>query len=112
MSRFSSLIYTPSSLVSIGGVMTFWAIRDLAFPPISREPGKEVNIDFSRLAVTKREREIIGLILGGGTNASIADELFISESTVKKHIDHIFRKLGIASRWELLKVTGNVHPKA
>lgn len=51
---------------------------------------------------------MLRLILDGETNASIADRLFISESTVKKHINNSFRKLGIRSRWELLKQPGTM----
>lgn len=61
--------------------------------------------------MTKKERDIIGLILRGETNASIANQLFISKSTVKKHINNLFRKLKITSRWELLKLTDDIHPK-
>jgi DNA-binding CsgD family transcriptional regulator len=68
------------------------------------KPGARVP-DLSRLPVIKREREIIGLILLGETNMAIADRLFISESTVKKHINNLFRKFSVTSRWELLKLT-------
>ena len=58
----------------------------------------------SKYPVTPREREIIELILHGETNRVIAEKLFISESTVKKHINNVFRKLGITNRWGLLKL--------
>jgi DNA-binding CsgD family transcriptional regulator len=106
-----NIAFYPFYLVSIGGVMAFWEVRDLARPSAPREPGRSGNADFSALPVTKREREIIGLIIRGETNASIADQLFISESTVKKHVNNLFRKLEITSRWELLKLTERIHPK-
>jgi DNA-binding CsgD family transcriptional regulator len=103
--------FYPIYLVGIGGVMAFWALRDLFRPSISRDSLTPRDPDLSGLQVSRREREVIGLILEGETNASIADRLFISESTVKKHINNLFRKLGIASRWELLKLTQKIHPK-
>jgi DNA-binding CsgD family transcriptional regulator len=103
--------FYPAYLVCIGAVMAYWVVRDLVRPPISRGVEQPGRIDLSGLRVTKREGEIVGLILGGETNATIAGRLFISESTVKKHINNLFRKLGITSRWELLKLTGNLHPK-
>jgi DNA-binding CsgD family transcriptional regulator len=103
--------FFPLYLVSIGAVMAFWAVRDLYRPPLPEQPAGPRTIDTSSLPVTKREGEIIGLILGGETNASIASRLFISESTVKKHINNLFRKLRITSRWELLKLTGTLHPE-
>ncbi|RAZ24636.1 hypothetical protein DK853_50395, partial [Klebsiella oxytoca] len=45
--------------------------------------------------LTRRETEITQLILQGKTNAEIAEELFISETTVKKHVSNIFEKTGI-----------------
>jgi DNA-binding CsgD family transcriptional regulator len=103
--------FYPAYLVCIGGVMVFWEGRNLLRPSMPREPMEPGDIDFTGLPVTRREREIIGLILRGETNNAIADRLFISESTVKKHINNLFRKLAINSRWELLKLTGNIHPK-
>jgi DNA-binding CsgD family transcriptional regulator len=102
--------FYPVYLLSIGVAFAFWAVRDL-YHPISPRGQKAGSIDFSRLPVTKREREIIGLVLRGETNASIAERLFISESTVKKHLNNLFRKLRISSRWELLKLTENSPPR-
>jgi DNA-binding CsgD family transcriptional regulator len=103
--------FFPVYLVCIGAVMAYWVVRDLVRPPAPRGLDQPGRVDLSGLRVTKREGEIVELILGGETNATIADRLFISESTVKKHINNLFRKLGITSRWELLKLTGNLHPK-
>jgi len=47
--------------------------------------------------LSEREVEIIRLIVGGSTNAEVADKLFLSEHTVKTHRKNIFRKLGINS---------------
>ncbi|HWP69355.1 MAG TPA: LuxR C-terminal-related transcriptional regulator, partial [Rectinemataceae bacterium] len=51
--------------------------------------------------LSARETEIVRLILGGKTNSEIADILFISLSTVKTHISHIFQKTGAKTREEL-----------
>lgn len=50
--------------------------------------------------LTNREIEILEEIYNGKTNTLIAEELFISESTVKAHIYNLFRKLGVKSRVE------------
>lgn len=52
--------------------------------------------------LTKRERQIAELIGRGLSNREIGEELYISEATVKKHISHIFEKLGIESRKDLM----------
>lgn len=54
-------------------------------------------------ALSARETEVLFRMLDGQRNGEIADALFISESTVKKHINSIYRKSGIDSRVQLLR---------
>ena len=52
--------------------------------------------------LSPREKEVARLAARGYSNAQIAEELFISVETVKRHMATIFEKLGIESRRELL----------
>lgn len=57
--------------------------------------------------LSKQEKTVRNLILQGKSNKEIANELFISLSTVKTHITNIYNKLNVANRQELLqKSTG------
>lgn len=57
--------------------------------------------------LTKRERTIIRLVSSGARNREIADDLCISEHTVKAHISSIFRKTHSRNRVELLRWAQN-----
>ncbi|OZM82121.1 LuxR C-terminal-related transcriptional regulator [Pseudonocardia sp. MH-G8] len=51
--------------------------------------------------LTRAEREVVALVADGLTNPQIGARLFMSRSTVKTHLAHVFAKLGITSRAEL-----------
>ena len=52
--------------------------------------------------LTAREREVIGYLAKGCSNKEIAGALFISDKTVKCHINNIFKKLNVSRRIEAL----------
>ncbi|MFC1617353.1 response regulator transcription factor, partial [Candidatus Margulisiibacteriota bacterium] len=54
--------------------------------------------------ITNREKEIIELLIKGKTNIDIAKALFISLTTVKTHIQHIFEKSNARNRGELVSL--------
>ena len=48
--------------------------------------------------LTKREIQVLKRIAGGATNRQVAEQLFISEKTVGRHLANIYTKLGVSSR--------------
>lgn len=54
-----------------------------------------------RVALAPRERQLIGLVRGGLRNREIAEQLGVTEGTVKVYIHAVFEKLGVSSRTEL-----------
>ncbi len=65
-------------------------------------------IDLSKKILTIRERDVFKLLIQNKTTKEIADELLISEKTVRNHISNVMQKLGVNGRAgavvELLKL--------
>jgi DNA-binding NarL/FixJ family response regulator len=54
--------------------------------------------DVSRENLSAREKQILGMLVMGFTNAQIAQRLYLAESTVKSHLSSAYEKLGVRSR--------------
>jgi DNA-binding NarL/FixJ family response regulator len=63
-------------------------------PPTGSPAGQDPDL----AALTGRELEVLALIGRGKTNGEIAAELFVSEGTVKTHVNHLFTKLRLRDR--------------
>ncbi|NKF33464.1 response regulator transcription factor, partial [Pseudomonas sp. BGM005] len=51
-----------------------------------------------RVSLSNREIEVLELVAAGRSNSEVAHALFVSETTVKSHLAHIFSKLDVSSR--------------
>ncbi|MBP88651.1 MAG: helix-turn-helix transcriptional regulator [Planctomycetaceae bacterium] len=60
--------------------------------PLKRKQAADAKrmVDYD---LTKREQEIVRLIIAGHSNSDIASKLFVSKATVKKHVNNIYKKL-------------------
>ncbi|MCP4217538.1 MAG: response regulator transcription factor [bacterium] len=63
---------------------------------------KAVADFFTKYKISKREKEILDLLLQGKSNKDIEDELYISINTVKAHVYNVFQKFGVKSRLQLM----------
>ena len=63
-----------------------------------REQSADIDQPDDLLALSERETEILRLVAQGRDNTEIAQELYLSPSTVKNHVSSILEKLGVDSR--------------
>jgi DNA-binding NarL/FixJ family response regulator len=63
------------------------------------EEGREARL---KQPLTPKEKEVLSLLTTGYTNKEIAQALFISEKTVKSHLNSIFRKLNVTRRLQAI----------
>lgn len=72
----------------LGAAPDLARVQKLSTRPVAAAPG----------GLSLREAQVLRLVAAGKTNRAIADELFLSEKTVHRHLSNIFTKLGVASR--------------
>ena len=81
-----------------------WAERKLMGKVVdgSSYPTKKVEVKGQIYDLTETEIKIVKLVINGMTNREAADELYISEKTVKFHLYKIYKKLVVKNRSELI----------
>jgi len=93
--QLHTLLYTISGLALL---LLIWLIR-LYLKIRKQKPAQPESKNLDQL--TSKENEVMEHIQSGLTNKEIAAQLFISESTVKTHINNIYRKTKVKSRAEI-----------
>lgn len=96
------------SVTQGGGV---WVTRSLLprlvtelrrYADAQHRPAPEKPVPDKLSELTRREREIVRLVVGGASNKHVATVLDISERTVKGHLSNVFQKLGVSDRLKLV----------
>jgi LuxR family transcriptional regulator of csgAB operon len=90
----------PFSLFAKGVVLIFegefWISRLLLSELVAQKSASPRGL--LQQLLSGREKEILGFLAGGATNKEIADAMFISQYTVKNHLQRIFKKLNVHSK--------------
>lgn len=81
-----------------GNMISARAARNL--PSAGEHIGGKAQVQSAVRAagLTRREVDVLGLLIGGATNRQISRLLFLSEKTVKAHLASAFRRLGVGNR--------------
>ena len=107
IAKYSLVFNTnPGEWIMAGIAIVFFAIGILINRKTRREEtlqtGKANPEQLKALGLSKREYEVLLLISAGYSNKEIADQLFVTESTIKTHVSNILLKLDAKRRTEAL----------
>jgi len=87
-----------------------WEGSRLLMVSIEEQPPAKINPRFlmDKFHLSRREIDVVDLLFLGLKNAQIARKLFVSEVTIKKHLQNIYEKVGVSNRTTLINriVTG------
>jgi DNA-binding CsgD family transcriptional regulator len=82
--------------------------EEVALGPF-RRPTDADRERIARLApITDRQWDILRLLMAGMTPAEIGEELYVSASTVRNHLSAMFRKFGVSTQHELLRLLSSL----
>lgn len=96
--------------VSQGQVWASSAQLDLLLETVSKATSHHAMIPEHLSSLSKREQEVVHLVVEGHRNREIAERMDLSPHTVKNHIFRIFEKLGVSSRLELMLALSHRFP--
>ena len=90
-------------LFATGGILLFYAAQYLFVAEFGAAYQLPEGI-VKQYGISPREREIIVMLVQGYTNRIIGEKLFISSTTVKNHIYHIYQKTGVTNKIQLMNL--------
>ncbi|MEG2139451.1 MAG: helix-turn-helix transcriptional regulator [Bilophila sp.] len=102
------------ALLSLGGMLSVYTLRQSIGDMVGDsewQPETETELGFDpALLLTKREREVAGLVQQGMKNLEISVRMNITESTLRVHLRHVYKKLGIQGRSALRDISIDDYP--
>lgn len=100
----SYLLKNVSADELAGAIRAAYAGRPTLAPEAAEVLIKAATESPEEDGLTRRELEILELMVGGLSNPDIAEKLFVSRSTIKFHVSNILMKLGAATRTEAVAI--------
>jgi DNA-binding NarL/FixJ family response regulator len=109
--KITTIIECIQEVVEIGGAPMSPRIARKAFDLLrnaSFEGRKQQPVSFSaQQMLSERESEVLSLLVDGYNYRTIAEKLFLSTHTVRKHIANIYEKLHVTSKAQAIKIVTN-----
>ena len=103
-----AVVVVSCYFMSEDSLLSFFSHRDRHEGESTKSAEEELELKISLLSVsyslTEREAEILQQLAQGRSNSDMANAMFISESTVKTHLHHIYQKFGVHKRKELEEI--------
>lgn len=112
--KYGLLNLIEAVIIAVIGVLYLGYIRESRYHAnllIQKKSDDIMQKYLQAQGISRREEDIIGLLMLGKSSDDIEKMLFISTHTVKNHIYNIYRKLGIKNRTQLLSRMQNVRKK-
>jgi DNA-binding CsgD family transcriptional regulator len=82
------------------GLLVASTLLNLWFLISAKKKKSQQHVD-ATAQLTRQEQNVLDLLLGDNTNKDIAEVLFVSVSTVKTHVNNVYKKLNVNSREKL-----------
>jgi DNA-binding CsgD family transcriptional regulator len=101
--RFMENLAQPVYFLVLTCLTIMFGLRYLNRPAFA-ERDRLTDYFISSFRITRREVEIIRLLLEGEGTRQIGDRLFISAKTAENHVTHIYEKLGVSSRVQMFQL--------
>lgn len=107
------LLATALFLTSRGNLAEGWGIERIGVASLDAVIlHRNVAQAAKTYGLSPREEEVLGAIMAGQTRSQIARTFVVSEETVKTHVKHVYRKLGVNSREELSQLVNEASAPA
>lgn len=107
LKRFSTEIYVVILCGLFTGLGVWIGHKLTRRAPIT--PFETNTMALGYLGISERESDVLTLLAAGHSNQEIADQLFISPSTVKTHLHKLYQKLEVSRRGQAVQKARSLH---
>ncbi len=105
---FFSMIFMPLKVIIHNRIISYMDENEADETIQNEDMGQRIYYRLRSFGLTDREAEVARLVSQGMSNKEIGKELFITETTVKKHVTHILDKMKLENREALTRIISEI----